>query len=550
MFYKGIIFDLDNTIYDYDYSHNISLKNVFNFINKKTNIDISFLYQTYANISSTIKYELKNTASSHNKTIYFKKILEILNIELLLLNQINQIYWSSFFENIKCFDYFEEFLKWNKSIGVKISILSDYQTEYQIRKLEKLNIINNIDIIITSEEIGIEKPSNYGFLTVLNRMKLNNDEVIMIGDNYEKDILGSNNLNIKNFQFKKNTNFYENLLNDFTKIYNEIIRLKNISRYCGERFDLVQAGGGNTSVKVNTILNDNLMIIKSSGLHLSCINENTGYTIINNKNLLIDLNNNINTKHIIEYNYFGKNRGSIETYMHSNLKKYTIHLHPIQINKILILKNARSIINKLLDKYKYKYLIIDYYTPGIKLSNIIKKIYNNENIIFLMNHGIIFTTDTYNELYTLIEEIINIFEKYLNLDFNNFKYTNLISNIVNNTYNSNFITYLSQNSILKKYLTNLDNFKYKITFPDCLIYCGYNVCFNINNLDKNNKPNIIIYKNEVYINSVSISKCKEIEEVLVANLLILDSNIDKHYLSNTELQFLYNWESEIYRKNI
>jgi HAD superfamily hydrolase (TIGR01549 family) len=546
MFYKAIIFDLDNTIYDYQYCHNVALKNVFNFINLKTNIDISFLNQTYTTISNNIKYELKNTASSHNKTIYFKKLLEILNMNLLFLNQINQTYWSSFYQNISCFPYFQEFLNWNKNKGIKIAILTDYQTEHQIIKLEKLKLTEYIDLIITSEEIGIEKPSNYGFLSILNRMKLNINDVIMIGDNYEKDIIGSNNLNIKNYQFYKNNNFYKNLLEDFENIYNELINLKNISLYCGERFDLVQAGGGNTSVKLNTNLNDKLMIIKSSGFNLSVINEKTGYTIINNKLLLEDLLENKITKNILDYNFFGNNRGSIETYMHSFLKKYTIHLHPIQINKILISKNAKNIINQLFNNP----LIIDYITPGINLAKIIKNKYNNENIIFLINHGIIFTTNNYDEIFDLIETTINKFEQYLNINFSIYKNTNIISKIINNLYNTTSITYLSQNYILKKYLLNLSNFNYNISFPDCLIYCGLKVCFNINELNKNYKPNIIIYNNEVYINSRSLNKCKEIEEVLVANLLILDTKLEKNYLSDDEINYLNNWEAEIYRKNI
>ena len=43
---------------------------------------------------------------------------------------------------------------------------------------------------------------------------------------------------------------------------------------------------------------------------------------------------------ITEYNFIGSLRGSIETYMHAILKKYTIHLHPIQVNKILISNHA------------------------------------------------------------------------------------------------------------------------------------------------------------------------------------------------------------------
>ena len=50
----------------------------------------------------------------------------------------------------------------------------------------------------------------------------------------------------------------------FIEIYIELIKFQNISRYSGERFDLVQAGGGNSSVKI-----DDWMFIKASGYNMT-----------------------------------------------------------------------------------------------------------------------------------------------------------------------------------------------------------------------------------------------------------------------------------------
>ena len=71
-------------------------------------------------------------------------------------------------------------------------------------------------------------------------------------------------------------------------MHSELISFKNISKYCGERFDLVQAGGGNISVKINEF-----MFIKASGYNLTNIDETNGYTVINNKMLLEDIHKNI-----------------------------------------------------------------------------------------------------------------------------------------------------------------------------------------------------------------------------------------------------------------
>ena len=556
MFYKGIIIDLDNTIYNYDELHEKSLRESLKLLETKTN-NLCDLLEIYENISRIHKYEIKNTASSHNKGILFKYLLEKLNINLKKHIELYNKYWNVFYDNIKPFNGLINFLKWNKENNIKIGILTDYETEFQIKKLVKLNIIDFIDVIVTSEEVGIEKPSKQMFYTILDKLELTKSDVIMIGDNYEKDILGALNLNIYSYWFhKQNYNHikyiefcnYNYLYNYFKDIYKEINNLKEISKFCGERFDLVQAGGGNSSVKI-----DDFMFIKASGYNMTKVTQKSGYVMINNKDLKNDILNK-KIKKIINYNLIGNVRGSIETYMHSILKKYTIHLHPIQIDKILICKNSEDIIKQLFPNS----LIIEYLTPGIKVCNKIKEKYNNENIIFLLNHGLIITTDIFNQQYILLNKILTKCEEYNKENYSKYKFVNNISKFILDKFYIDNITYLCEDKIINDYLISKKNlFEEKITLPDVLIYCGIKILFiiDLKEIDKyydkfKELPKIIIYENLIYITSHSLNKCKEIESVLKANLFILDSKNKKQYLSQDEICFLNNWDAEKYRKLI
>lgn len=562
MFYKGIIIDLDNTLYSYDICHNNALDAVILFLQNNYGINKTYyeIKDLYENISKKLKYELKSTASSHNKSIYFKQLLELFKLNISILQILNDLYWKVFFDHMVCFEGVQDFIAWNKNLGVKIGILTDYETEYQIQKLEKLGIIDYVDVLVTSEEVGIEKPSCQMFQTILRKMKLSPDDVIMIGDDFNKDIKGALNMNILPYWFnttnslitsKSDTKYIEFnsfrvLYNEFNDIQNGLNKLKQISKYCGERFDLIQAGGGNTSVKIN-----NLMFIKASGYSLANIDENNGYVTIDNTILLEDIKNN-KVKEVTEYNFIGNKRGSIETFMHSILKKYTLHLHPIQINRILVSKEAKTIINEIYPNS----LVIDYFTPGIKVCNEIKDKYNNENVIFLINHGIIITCDNYDEIYNLLEEVLEKFESYQHLDFSKYKHTNKISAVVNDVFKTTNVSYLCEDTMIKYYLNNkLELFKESITFPDFLIYCGLETLFDLSHMEEyknkyNEPPKIIIDDGNIYINGNSISKCKDIEEVLKSNLIILDTELDKNVLSFEEICFLNNWDAEKYRKTL
>jgi len=553
MFYKNIIFDLDNTLYNYDICHTVAMNAVY--YNISSEISRENFLKMYDDIDKSHKILTVNTASSHNKLIKFKQLFEMLSIKNI--DSANNIYWNAFYSNMKLNTGVLEFLEWNKKLGINIGILTDYETKYQLEKIHKLDIYNYINCIVTSEEIGCEKPSVHAFNYILMKMNANRNETIMIGDNFEKDIVGAINANIYAFHItnlfeinKQYTKFidFKELYSLFLNIYNELNKLQNISKYCGGRFDLVQAGGGNTSVKF-----DKFMFIKASGYNLTDININKGYVCINNKQLLNDLSNNKLKKKITDYNVLGKLRGSIETYMHSILKKYTVHLHPIQVNKILILKNSKNLIKKLFPES----LIIDYFTPGIKVYNEIQKYYSGEEIIFLDNHGLIITTDEYSNIKIILNNIIDKCESYNMFDSSKYKLTNKISDYIFENYKINIITYLSQDILIKNYIEhNIDLFKENITFPDALIYCGIKpVIGNIEDIDEyyqsyKELPKILIMDNFLFIAANSLKKCREIEDVLKANLLILDTIEKKQYLSQDEICFLNNWDAEKYRQQL
>jgi hypothetical protein len=98
-------------------------------------------------------------------------------------------------------------------------------------------------------------------------------------------------------------------------------------------------------------------------------------------------------------------------------------------------------------------------------------------------------------------------------------------------------------------------FKEPHTVPDELIYCGIKIAF-INDLQDiidfytiyQEIPKIIIINNRIYIISNAITKCREIEEVLLSKILISKNNQNKTFLSTDEICFLNTLDAEKYRQ--
>ncbi len=348
---------------------------------------------------------------------------------------------------------------------------------------------------------------------------------------------------------------------------NELADFIKISKYSGERFDLIQAGGGNSSVKND----DGTMYIKASGVCLSDVDDNFGYAIIQNRELLKIFNNEeiyhaekrMNDKIMADYiakvNLTPNFKPSIETLLHSMLCKYTLHTHPVLVNAITNRKEWKEILIKI---FGQNIMLIDYKTPGISLAlELREKIKNKKaNIIFLQNHGLIVTSDVVDDIKKLTEYVLDKIEKFLNVDMSKYNLTNEVSEYINANSSTHYIAYLSDDSYLNDNLSSPYIFS-KPFCPDKMVYCGVsslllqdNISEKIEDYKKryHDIPKIVLYKGYLFFIAKNIKKAKEIEEVFKFHLmaLIYSQTKEINFLPQEEIQYIGNWEAEKYRQNI
>lgn len=202
--------------------------------------------------------------------------------------------------------------------------------------------------------------------------------------------------------------FIENYINEYNKF------IKSCS-YIGEKLDLCQSKGGNLSVKID----QNLMIIKSSGIELKNVYKNKGYSIVNYKKVVenvFSIKDDPSLNYIISKNYEGK-KPSMEVGFHLLLKKYIIHCHPIYLTGLLCLHESRKLLEKIFLDLEYEY--IEYKNPGHCLFEEIKKTELNKDIYFLENHGLIISSDNIDLAVFMVDFLNTKTKEYFGLpDFN------------------------------------------------------------------------------------------------------------------------------------
>tara|TARA_B100001250_G_scaffold374783_1_gene361845 strand:- start:5529 stop:6590 length:1062 start_codon:yes stop_codon:yes gene_type:complete len=350
---------------------------------------------------------------------------------------------------------------------------------------------------------------------------------------------------------------------------NDYKNLVKISKFAGERYDLIQAAGGNTSVK----LENGEMLIKASGFLLSELNEFQGVAkvktkdvidIISNKNIIITKDKrkrDLLTARLIKSATLETNRPSIETLIHSLLLKYTLHTHPIAVMTLVIKDNWKQLLNKIFKEDNI--VLIDYFTPGIELAIALQKKLKTINTIphiyFLQNHGLIISSNSVDDIITKTEYVVEKIENFLSIDLNQYKYTTKISYLISRVEQVDLICSLCEDEFINKMLQNSKECFFTLPCsPDTFVYCGYET-IEINNendiesikkyqLKYNELPKIIIFNEKIFLVSKSLRKNKEIEEVLKFHLMSIFYNNQVQSLSGKEMKYLASWEAEQYRQ--
>lgn len=201
---KAVIFDIDGTLYDYKEGDRRGIKSIAEYCYNQFGIT----YDEFKKIHSYCKKYIfdnmsGNSGVSHNRLIRYQHMLEYWNKPIFphALKMYN-IYWNELFETVRPDLNLIEALKLLKEKDIIVGIGTNMNAYIQFEKLKKLEIDKYIDIIITSEEIGYEKPDKRFFDMCAKKSKCEASECIFIGDDLIKDVWGSENAGMKPLWYK------------------------------------------------------------------------------------------------------------------------------------------------------------------------------------------------------------------------------------------------------------------------------------------------------------------------------------------------------------
>jgi len=193
--YKGILLDLDNTLYQYQALHELAFSKQIAYLADISSYSIEEIEAAYSTAKIRVKNTLPATASSHNRLLYAQITCELLSLDALSHSlKLYNIYWDSFIQELRLSQDARQFFS---NYGhLPICLVTDLTADIQHKKIAHLELMKWVNFVVTSEEAGCEKPHPFIFELALRKLNLTSTQVCMIGDNYQKDIIGAKQLGI------------------------------------------------------------------------------------------------------------------------------------------------------------------------------------------------------------------------------------------------------------------------------------------------------------------------------------------------------------------
>ncbi len=194
---KHVFFDLDHTLWDFEKNSSEALLELYHELRLSEDIaDVQKFIQTYQEINARY-WHLYNHGKVSKEQVRTGRFLDTLNTFKVRNSDNKAIELGNEYvlrspQKKHIFPFAHEALTYlNEKYA--LHIITNGFLEVQHTKLNNCNLSEYFDLILCTEEVGVNKPHPLVFETALQKTAAFAEESVMIGDNPETDIKGAKN---------------------------------------------------------------------------------------------------------------------------------------------------------------------------------------------------------------------------------------------------------------------------------------------------------------------------------------------------------------------
>jgi len=190
-----LFFDLDHTLWDFETNSKMALKQIFveSGLNQRVEKFSSF-HQTYKSVNAKL-WRMYGNGQLAKEELRSKRFVDTLSnfkiIDPELAEYLSQAYLdvSPYQKNL--FPGAIQMLEELKKDDFQMHIITNGFKEVQHIKLREAGLKPFFDVIVCSEEVGVNKPNPIVFQHSMEKAGAKKEKSVMIGDDYQVDYLGA-----------------------------------------------------------------------------------------------------------------------------------------------------------------------------------------------------------------------------------------------------------------------------------------------------------------------------------------------------------------------
>ena len=202
---KHLFFDLDHTLWDFEKNSRKALEQIFYEYELNTLIkSFEKFHSTYKTYNSKLwrQYGAGKITKDVLRSKRFRDTLSNFNIHNSeLAVDLGEAYINISPYQTELFPNTKEVLQNLKSAGHELHIITNGFKEIQHSKLEKSGILDFFQVVLCSEEVGVNKPNPKVFHHALNAANAKTNNSVMIGDDHKVDVMGAEAIGIQGVLF-------------------------------------------------------------------------------------------------------------------------------------------------------------------------------------------------------------------------------------------------------------------------------------------------------------------------------------------------------------
>lgn len=190
---EAIFIDLDNTLYAYNAAHEAAMLAVSDKVTGTFSIAVAHFSELFSQARKNVKQRLNDNPSARSRLLYFQEMLELMGLGASVFSALDfeQTYWRSFLKAAPPFAGVSEFFDDARLRGIPLVLITNLTTRIQLQKLVYMGFDESFAFVVSSEQIGVEKPDAAIFEAAVERIKCDAKNVWMIGDDIEADMIGA-----------------------------------------------------------------------------------------------------------------------------------------------------------------------------------------------------------------------------------------------------------------------------------------------------------------------------------------------------------------------